>query len=126
MMKRSKGLPGGGARSVRNPGLGKGKRDRFSRLRHAAKQIPKGDRDREDLLALFDLVERQKEELKQLSGALEISKLYLEFAKKRIDEQQVTINWLRRRIGKRKDLQDYEQAELQALAAEVSYDGRSF
>lgn len=108
--------------------------DRLARLRSVVETLPEGDQDREDLILLFTEVQRVKktntklngrlrgvricrEENRRLSGALSLAKYALGVANKKIAEQEVTIGWLRRRVG-RKMLDPYEKEQLQALAIE--------
>lgn len=108
--------------------------DRLARLRALVENLPDGDRDREDLMLLFSEVQRVKkantklsgrlrgaricrEDNRRLRGALSLAKYALELANKKAAEQEVTIDWLRRRVGRNK-LEPYEREQLQALANE--------
>jgi hypothetical protein len=119
---------------------------RLERLRSLVDAMPDGDQDKEDLELLFseynrvkgvvvvvgaklDHLERaekhrqrirvKRAKVRQLSGALNLARYMIKLLHAKIEEQQVTIDWLRRRVGQRSDLQPYEKDRLKEIAQEV-------
>lgn len=110
----------------------------FGPLRSLVRFMSKG-KDKDALLSLFTEMERLgednrnlrrrrrvlklrarrlEEENRQANGALNLAKYALEVLRRRMEEQQITIGWLRRRVGQRKDLQQYEKDRLAAITLE--------
>lgn len=113
--------------------------DRLERLRSVVEALPEGDQDREDLILLYTELDRVKtlnaklkgrlrgarklrEENRRLSGALSLCRFALKTAMDTIAQKEVTVGWLRRRVGQRTDLADYEKKQLRALALEDRMD----
>jgi len=62
------------------------------RIEEAVRDMTHGDRDREDLEIILTA-------LRQLTDALEISRLACRWAHTKFEEQRITIGWLCRRLG---------------------------
>ena len=60
----------------------------FLRLRSLVEAMPEGDEDKADLLELLRRHDSLREEVLQLSGALEMARFWLRIANRRITELQ--------------------------------------
>ena len=67
---------------------------RLARIRPIVEALREGDPDREDLIQLFDELERSIENIRQLQGALNCVKYALEVALERIAQQEETLKVL--------------------------------
>lgn len=64
--------------------------DRLARIRKVVEALPEGDQDREDLILLFDELDKALEAKHQLQGALDTAKWALEVALKKLTQQNIS------------------------------------
>jgi hypothetical protein len=68
--------------------------NRLARIRKVVEALPEGDQDREDLILLFDELDKAIEERHQYKGALDTAKWALEVALEKIEQQATTLKLL--------------------------------
>lgn len=67
---------------------------RLARIRLVIEGMPEGDPDREDLMLLFDELDKAVEEKHKLQGALDIAQTFLEAALDKIGKQRSALEVL--------------------------------
>lgn len=105
---------------------------KFTRLRGLVEAMPEGDQDREELLELLSLFDRQgkrleklktvrrdltriRTRLRQTEGALGLVKWLCQEASQKLEDNRLTIDWLSRRLRQASKLTDHEKTEIQKI-----------